>query len=192
MCYPVHHQCGMGAPMVQNNYYGPTMAPQLNSLMNSLQANSLGAMGIQSAVNQFTNPLFSNPASAGLLANLPVTSMVLGGGNNGMMNGFGSGFGQPGMGMMSPFSMSTMPFGNPMLSPQMLQYEQMMQQQQQQQQPKPTNPLKIFGIAIGGLLLLNMLTKGSKEGEENGGGLGNILKILQPVLGGLISGGVGN
>ncbi len=196
-----------------NNFYGSPQTPQLNALVNPMQANGLGAMGYQQAVNQFTNPLFSNPASARLLSSLPVTSAILGGGNqfgsgfgqpgfgaNPMMGG-GFGMGMPGMGMnsfganpmmgggLSPFSMATMPFGNPMLTPQALQQQQMMQQAQQQQQPKKADPLKIFGIALGGILLLNMLTKGGEEGSNNGGGLGNILKSIAPMLGGLFGGG---
>lgn len=156
---------GFGQPNVQQNFYGPQTGigagvDPLGTLLGTNASTGLSPLGIQNAVTSFTNPLMANP----LLQRLPIASQVLGGSQFGNINNF-----------MNPFTFSTMPFGNPYLTPDMMALQQQMAQMQQQPPPQQKKPdiLKIFGLALGGFTLLNLITGKDILGGLFGGGNNN-------------------
>lgn len=152
-------------PPITQNFYGPQTGigagvDPLGTLLGTNASTGLSPLGIQNAVTSFTNPLMANP----LLQRLPIASQVLGGSQFGNINNF-----------MNPFTFSTMPFGNPYLTPDMMALQQQMAQMQQQPPPQQKKPniLKIFGLALGGFTLLNLITGKNILGGLFGGGNNN-------------------
>lgn len=141
------------------NIVGGVSPSPLNSLLSTNASPGLAPWGIQTAVNQFTSGIntiggFGGGLGTHLLGNLPLASQVLGGSQFGSVNN-----------MVNPFTLASMPFGNPYLSPDMLAVQQQLQQAQQPQQSSGfdwNKILKTAGLVIGGLTLINLI-KGNKQ-----------------------------